>query len=171
MRTVDAARFGSVVPMLLFRARAIVRIAVVVALASVPARSPVQAQVPLLGSYCGDYRWHGTSVVNAIRLDLQYRTLRPDSKFDIEGVGWATTPWDGVRTRLSIRAVFEPGSGHISMTESVASDVTNWVTDGSYEGRVEPDGGAIVATWTSSKPPHDSGVLRLRRCDRSDPAV
>jgi hypothetical protein len=171
MRMVEAAPLGRVMPMLLSREPAILCFALAIACAAGPARLSAQPDVPLLGSYCGDYRWHGTSVVNAIRLDFRHRTLRPDSRLDVDGAGWATNPLNGVRTRFSVRAVVDPGSGHLSMTESVGSDVTDWVTDGSYEGRVEPDGSAIVATWTSSKPPYDSGVLRLRRCGPSDPAV
>jgi hypothetical protein len=168
-RTLETARFGSVMPMLL--SRAILCMALALACAAVSARSSAQTGAPLLGSYCGDYRWHGTSVVNAIRLDFQPSTRRPDSKLEVEGVGWATTPWNGVRTRFSVRAVVDLGTGRISMTETVGSDAIGWVTDGSYEGQVQPDGSTVVAIWTNRQPPRNTGVLRLRRCGPSDPAV
>ncbi len=171
-RAVAAIGVDSVALVPLCAARAALGLALAIAFAVLlPAGSAAQTGVPLLGSYCGDYRWEASPVVSAVRIHFQHHALRTDSKIDVEGVGWSTNPHDGVRTRFLVRAVLDPATGRLSMTESVGSDVADWVTDGTYEGQVQPDGGGIVANWTSRQPPHSRGVLRLRRCGSSDPAV
>jgi hypothetical protein len=120
-------------------------------------------EIQLHSSYCGEFKWQGSDAASQVRFDFLRREHRQDS-IEVEGFGWSQGR--GPRTNFYFRAVVDPRSGNIVMTESVGPDTKDYETNGSYRGQVERDGSAIVAVWTNNRPPNAKGVLRLSKCDQ-----
>ena len=128
--------------------------------------APLAAQpLPRLAiSFCGTYQWDGETVKATVQLDLVSRMPQGDGTWLLAGSGWTTINRPNETVALQIEGVFDPRDRRIELTESVAPEIMNWDSDGSYVGTVNERGDAFVAIWTSRKPPHAKGRLVLGPC-------
>lgn len=127
--------------------------------------TPGAAQQPRVAvSFCGTFQWEGAAEKATVQLDFPVRRQQPDGNWSLDGSGWTTITRPGETVALRFSALFDPRNRRIEITESVAPEIMNWDSDGSYVGTVNERGDAFVAVWTSRKPPHATGRLVVGPC-------
>lgn len=132
-------------------------------LAAVVAGKPAPATQDLIGGlpthFCGSYIWHGYPDIQDVSISLTEAKTLPDGKIEARGNGIFAL---GDRlTRVRIRAVFNPADRRLEMWEAEPEPARpDYVTDGSYVGKLSDDSKRYEALWTT-RGTQQTGTLRL----------
>ncbi|MGE0734803.1 MAG: hypothetical protein AB7G15_16110 [Alphaproteobacteria bacterium] len=125
--------------------------------------NPAPATQDLIGGlpshFCGSYVWHGFPDIQDVSISLTEAAALPDGKIEARGNGIFAL---GERmTRVKIRVLFNPADRRLEMWEDEpAPNLPDYITDGSYVGRLSDDSKRYEALWTT-RGTRQTGTLRL----------
>jgi len=97
-------------------------------------------------SWCGTFRWDGSSHEHRVTIAFDRVELRADGKIEANGPGLVNS-WRTVR--FAARAIIAPETRRIELFEEVSPSVTDYITDGSHVGELAADLQTMRLVWTT----------------------
>ncbi len=118
-------------------------------------------------AFGGFFRWRSGGGLQTWL--IQFEQVKPLGDGSVEATGQGTNIAGQSRTQVDVRAVIDPATLRLEMWESNprGGDLENYVTDGTYRGRLSEDLRRLEAGWSSEASDNAGDLIMIANDEES----